>query len=191
MIHASAYIHPNALVEKDVTIGPGTNIWAFCHVLSGAVIGSDCNICDHTFIEGNVRVGNRVTIKSGVYLWDGIVVEDNVFIGPCAAFTNDKVPRSKQYPEQYPDLILGHGSSIGANATVLPGITIGKMAMIGAGSVVTHDIPDYALVYGNPAKHKGWVCQCGNKVVFPESDIGICDCGKKYKKNADIVVEIE
>lgn len=145
------FIHPQALVEtKD--IGKDTRIWAFAHILSGASIGEDCNICDHTFIENDVIIGNRVTIKCGVYLWDGVRLEDDVFIGPNATFTNDKFPRSKHYPPEFLKTVVGCGASVGANATILPGIMIGKGAMIAAGAVVTKNVPDNVLVMGNPAR---------------------------------------
>jgi UDP-2-acetamido-3-amino-2,3-dideoxy-glucuronate N-acetyltransferase len=146
----TVFIHERALVESD-SIGPGTRIWAFAHVMPGAVVGADCNICDHTYIEGDVVVGDRVTIKSGVYLWDGLRVEDDVFIGPQATFTNDRFPRSKQDFELQLTT-LRRGASIGAGAVVLPGITIGRQAMVGAGAVVTRDVPDAAVVVGNPAR---------------------------------------
>lgn len=144
-------IHPLSDVASS-NIGAGTTIWQFSVVLDRAQIGKDCNICAHTFIENDVVLGNRVTVKSGVYLWDGIRVEDDVFIGPCVAFTNDKYPRSKQYPDKFPKIHIGAGASIGANATILPGIEIGQQAMIGAGSVVTKDVPAKAIMAGNPAK---------------------------------------
>jgi len=146
------FIHPHAIVEKGVEIGKGTRIWAFVHILAGAKIGCDCNICDFVFIEGDVIIGDRVTIKSGVQLWDGVRLGNDVFIGPNVTFTNDKFPRSKQYPLRFLKTTVKKGASIGANATILPGITIGMKAMIGAGSVVTHDVPDHALVVGNPAR---------------------------------------
>ena len=134
------------------TIGEGTSIWQFAVVLAGAKIGCDCNICAHTFIENDVVLGDRVTVKCGVYLWDGIEIENDVFIGPAVAFTNDKFPRSKVLPEAFPKTKILSGASIGANATILPGITIGENAMVGAGSVVTRSVPDNAVVVGNPAK---------------------------------------
>lgn len=150
--------HASAIVETE-RVGTGTLVWAFVHVLPGARIGADCNLCDHVFIENDVVVGNRVTIKSGVQLWDGVRIEDDVFIGPNATFTNDPFPRSKRYPDKYPVTVVQKGASIGANATILPGVTIGKNAMVGAGSVVTKDIPPNAIVAGNPARIVNYVVQ--------------------------------
>jgi acetyltransferase-like isoleucine patch superfamily enzyme len=149
-------IHDAAICESK-NIGKGTNVWAFAHVLPGAIVGEDCNICDHVFIENDVVVGNRVTIKSGVQLWDGLRVGNDVFIGPNATFTNDKNPRSKQRLEKFLETIIHEGASIGANATILPGVSIGRGAMVGAGAVVTHDVPPYAVVVGNPARINGYV----------------------------------
>jgi UDP-2-acetamido-3-amino-2,3-dideoxy-glucuronate N-acetyltransferase len=143
--------HPQALVESK-TIGKGTRVWAFAHVLPKAVIGEECNVCDHVFIENDVSVGNRVTIKCGVQLWDGIRLEDDVFVGPNVTFTNDRMPRSRQYLEKYPETFVRKGASIGANSTILPGLSIGQYAMVGAGSVVTRSVPPYAVVMGNPAR---------------------------------------
>lgn len=144
-------IHKLADVQTD-QIGEGTNIWQFCVILEGAKIGSNCNICAQVFVENDVVVGDNVTIKNGVQLWDGLRVEDNVFIGPNVTFTNDKFPRSKEYPEQFKKTIIHKGASIGANATILPSITIHKNAMVGAGAVVTKDVEEGATVVGNPAK---------------------------------------
>jgi acetyltransferase-like isoleucine patch superfamily enzyme len=144
------FIHERALVESS-SIGPGTRVWAFAHVLPGAVIGADCNVCDHTYIEGDVIIGDRVTIKSGVYLWDGLRIEDDVFIGPQATFTNDRFPRSKQ-PFEVGLTTIRRGATIGAGAVILPGLTIGERAMVGAGAVVTRDVPSLAVVVGNPAR---------------------------------------
>jgi len=148
--------HTNSLVETK-NVGKDTRIWAFVHILPGAQIGADCNLCDHVFIENDVVIGNRVTIKSGVQVWDGTQIEDDVFIGPNATFTNDPFPRSKQYPETFSKTIIRKGASIGANATILPGITIGQSVMIGAGAVVTKDIPPNAIVVGNPARIVNYV----------------------------------
>jgi UDP-2-acetamido-3-amino-2,3-dideoxy-glucuronate N-acetyltransferase len=151
-----SFTHPNALCESS-RIGPRTRIWAFAHVLEGARIGADCNICDHVFVENDVVIGDRVTVKCGVQLWDGIRLEDDVFIGPNATFTNDMFPRSKQYPEAFRSTVVGSGASIGANATILPGVMIGPRAMVGAGAVVTRSVPPNAIVVGNPAKIVGYV----------------------------------
>ena len=150
-------IHPQAIVEPGATIGEGTRVWAFAHILGGAKIGSDGNICDHVFIENDVVVGDRVTIKSGVQLWDGVRLEDDVFVGPNATFTNDTFPRSKHYLMVFPQTVVRKGASIGANATILPGLTIGTQAMVGAGAVVTRDVPPRAIVVGNPARIIGYV----------------------------------
>lgn len=144
-------IHPLADV-KSTDIGQDTRIWQFSVVFEKAKIGSNCNICAHTLIEGDVIVGNNVTLKSGVFLWDGTRIEDDVFIGPNATFTNDMMPRSKVYPAHFDGITVQKGASVGANATILPGVTIGRFAMVGAGSVVTKNVPERAVVVGNPAK---------------------------------------
>jgi len=181
VLNKATHIHPQALVDEGVSVGAGTRIWAFSHIFSGASVGVDCNICDHTLIEGSVTVGDRVTLKSGVYLWDGLVVEDDVFIGPAAAFTNDKRPRSNKYPEEYPETRLACGCSIGANATILPGIHVGCWAMVGAGSVVTRDVAEFSLVYGNPARFAGWVCVCGDSLSIDKPGSVECRCGRNYR----------
>lgn len=149
-------IHPSSDVHSK-SIGEGTRIWQFCVILEKAIIGRDCNICAHTLIENEVVIGNNVTVKSGVFIWDGITIGDNVFIGPSATFTNDKEPRSKQYPIEFLKTTIKKNASIGANATILPGLTIGESSMVGAGSVVTKNVPDFAVVIGNPAKVIKWM----------------------------------
>jgi UDP-2-acetamido-3-amino-2,3-dideoxy-glucuronate N-acetyltransferase len=146
-----ASIHSSADVQSQ-QIGEGTSIWQHVVVLRGARIGRDCNINAHCFIENDVVVGDRVTVKCGVYLWDGLRVADDVFIGPNATFTNDRLPRSKQYPDSFPQTVIETGASIGAAAVILPGLTIGAGSMVGAGAVVTRDVPPRALVVGNPAR---------------------------------------
>lgn len=143
-------IHPLADV-KSTTIGKDTRVWQYSVIFAEATIGENCNICAHTLIENDVTIGNNVTVKSGVYLWDGTRIENDVFIGPNATFTNDPMPRSKIYPESFSGITVKQGASIGANATLLPGITIGRYAMVGAGAVVTKDVPERAVVVGNPA----------------------------------------
>lgn len=147
----TVFIHPLA-DAKSTTIGANTRIWQYAMVFADARIGENCNICAHTLIESDVIIGNNVTVKSGVYIWDGTRIEDDVFLGPNATLTNDPMPRSNKYPEKFSGITLKKGCSIGANATILPGITIGENAMVGAGAVVTKDVPANALVVGNPAK---------------------------------------
>lgn len=149
------FIHPQALCEST-SVGAGTRVWAFAHVLPGAVIGADCNVCDHVFIENDVKIGDRVTIKSGVQVWDGLRIADDVFVGPNATFSNDKFPRSKKYQAQVAETHIGRGASIGSGAVILPGVRIGPLAMIGAGAVVTRDVPAKAVVSGNPARIVGY-----------------------------------
>jgi acetyltransferase-like isoleucine patch superfamily enzyme len=173
----AAYIHPLALCES-MQVGPRTRIWAFTHVMAGAVIGADCNLGDHAFIESGARLGNGVTVKNGVAVWDRVRVEDDVFIGPSVAFTNDLRPRAKirKTREGLVPTVLRSGASIGANATIVCGVVIGAHAFVGAGAVVTRDVPDYALVTGNPARQRGWVCRCGR----PLRELYTCECGLEY-----------
>lgn len=154
------FIHDHALCESDL-VGSGTRVWAFAHILPGARIGQDCNICDGVFVEGDVVVGDRVTVKCGVQLWNGVALEDDVFVGPNATFTNDRFPRSRQWLEENPRTVVHAGASIGANATILPGLEIGRGAMVGAGAVVTRSVPPYAIVTGNPARIHAYVQTSG------------------------------
>ena len=149
-------IHPSSEVLSQ-QIGNDTYIWQYCIILPGAEIGSNCNICANVLIENDVKLGNNVTVKSGVQLWDGVTLEDNVFIGPNVTFTNDKVPRSKMYPDLFLKTLIKKGASIGANSTIVAGHTIGEYAFVGAGSVVTKDIPANTVWYGNPAVHHGYI----------------------------------
>jgi len=154
MIHAMSDV-------QSFRIGENTDIWQFCVVLPRASIGKGCNICSHVFIENDVTIGNNVTVKCGVQLWDGVTLEDDVFIGPNVTFTNDLVPRSRQHPQAFLRTVVRRGASIGANATIVAGRVIGEYALIGAGSVVTKDIPPHSLWYGNPAQHRGYVTKSG------------------------------
>lgn len=153
-------LHPLSDIQSN-KIGDGTSVWQFCVILPGAEIGSNCNICANVLIENDVVIGNNVTVKSGVQLWDGVRIEDNVFIGPNVTFTNDLTPRSKKYPESFAKTVVRRGASIGANSTIIAGNEIGAYAMVGAGSVVTKDIPANTLWYGNPAKMHGYVTDDG------------------------------
>ncbi len=170
---ANHFVHERAICESE-QVGAGTRIWAFAHILPGAKIGSNCNICDSVFIENDVIVGDEVTIKCGVQLWDGLRVGNRVFIGPNATFTNDRFPRSKEYPEKYAVTTIEDGASVGANATILPGLRIGHKAMVGAGAVVTHDVPPYAIVKGNPAQITGYV-NLPKRPTTPPSSLIISD----------------
>lgn len=174
------FIHPSALVATKM-IGKNTRIWAFCNILEGATIGEDCNICDRCSIENDVIVGDRVTIKNGVTLWDGMTIEDDVFIGPNAVFTNDIYPRSKIYHDEVDRTLVKKGATIGANAVIVAGNTIGQYAFIGAGAVVTKDVPDFTIWYGNPAKCEGYVCKCGKRLNASEDVREVrCSCGLSY-----------
>ena len=151
----SAFVHPLADVA-DCTIGERTRVWQFVVILAGATIGADCNVCAQTLVEGDVQIGDRVTLKSGVQLWDGLRVEDDVFIGPNVTFTNDPFPRSRVRPEAFAQTRICRGASLGAGAVVLPGVTIGAGALVGAGAVVTRDVAPGSVVVGNPARHLRW-----------------------------------
>jgi acetyltransferase-like isoleucine patch superfamily enzyme len=159
--------HPTALVGEKAIIGEGTRVWAFVNVMDGAFIGQNCNICDHCYIEGKVVIGNNVTIKNTVPVYDGIVLEDNVFVGPNATFVNDRRPRSRKAEWKLERTTVSKGASIGANATVMCGVTIGEYAVVGAGCVVIKDVPPYAVVVGNPARQTGWVDKDGHRVNLP------------------------
>lgn len=166
----AVFIHPRALVESS-EIGPGTRIWAFAHVMAGVSIGSECNVCDHAFLETGAIIGNGVTIKNGVAIWDRVTIEDHVFLGPNCVFTNDLNPRAafrKSRSQLAPTHVAAH-ATIGANATIICGVTIGRGALIGAGAVVSRSIPDFALVLGNPARHVGWMCLCATRLPLPVS----------------------
>ena len=170
---SDAFVHPTALCEAD-RVGEGTRIWAFAHVLNGAIVGRHCNIGDHAYIEGGACIGDRVTLKNRALIWDGVTLEDDVFVGPGVIFTNDRYPRSprmkeagKRYSQPENWLVptrVCHGASIGAGAVILCGITIGRCATVAAGAVVTHDVPDHALVAGNPATQVARVCTCGMRL---------------------------
>ena len=170
-------IHPTSDVQTK-NIGEGTSIWQYCVILGNAVVGKNCNINFNVFIENDVIIGDNVTIKSGVQIWDGLRIKNNVFIGPNVTFINDIVPRSKKYSTEFVKTLIDEGASIGANSTIMGGVKIGKFAMIGAGSLVTKDIPDFALWYGTPAVHKANICKCGSKL---DSQLKCSKCELRYE----------
>ena len=163
MTAAATYVDRRAIVDTP-HVGAGTRIWEFVHVLRGARIGRNCNINSHVFVENDVVIGDGVTVKCGVYLWDGIRLEDRVFVGPNVTFTNDPQPRSRR-PVEPAITTVREGASLGGAAVIGPGVTIGRWAMVGMGSVVTKDVPDHVLVYGNPLRRAGWVCFCGARTA--------------------------
>jgi UDP-2-acetamido-3-amino-2,3-dideoxy-glucuronate N-acetyltransferase len=181
MVVDPVFIHPNALCESE-SVGAGTRVWAFAHVMQGAIVGEGCNICDHAFIESGAVVGNAVTVKNNVLLWDGVTVEDEVFLGPNVVFTNDPNPRAaiKKGSDQLSKTLVERGASIGANSTVVCGIEIGEYSFIGAGSVVTSDVHPFALVFGNPARRRGWMCVCGLRLDATLR----CSCGRTYMETS-------
>jgi acetyltransferase-like isoleucine patch superfamily enzyme len=188
---SGVFVHPWALVEST-TIGKGTRVWAFAHVMRKAEIGSGCNICDHVFVESHAKIGNKVTIKNGVAVWDGVQIEDDVFVGPCVVFTNDLNPRAevKKPREQWLATVIRKGATIGANATVLCGITIGSYAFVAAGTVVTSSVPDYALMRGVPGRLRGWMCKCAAKLQVVGGRATCKSCGLRYAKDDDGLREV-
>lgn len=193
------FIHPSAVVEAE-SIGQNSRIWGFTHVMKDVQIGENCNVGESCFLESGVKIGSNVTIKNGNMIWDGVVIEDGVFVGPGVFFTNDRYPRSPRLPEagdRYEShdwlvrTTLCYGASIGAGAVLLPGVTIGRFAMVGAGSVVSKDVPEYALVLGNPARVHGWVCQCGQPLALEAGTATCATCGRAYqqKENTTICVD--
>lgn len=185
---AETYVHPTALVETD-KVGGGTRIWAFAHIMEGAVVGEDCKVGDNAFIESGAVLGDRVVVKNNSLIWHGVSIGDDVFVGPNTVFTNVLAPRARYqtYPENWVKTEVGDRVSIGANSTIVCGIRLGTNSMIGAGSVVTRDVPDHALVYGNPARHEGWVCDCGHKLL---KDLHCSGCGRSYREVPDGLVEV-
>lgn len=175
----SYFVHESSYIDDDVTIGEGTKVWHFCHVQKGSQIGENCSLGQNVNISNNVKIGNGVKIQNNVSVYEGVELEDYVFCGPSMVFTNDLTPRSK-YPkgtEGYKRTLVKYGASIGANATIVCGNTIGRWAMVASGAVVTKDVPDYALMAGVPAKQIGWVCECG---AVLKHELTCKECGREY-----------
>ena len=190
MDYPEVFIHPSSIVDDNVEIGKGTKIWFFCHIQKGARIGENCSFGQNVNISNNVVIGDGCKVQNNVSIYEGVVLEDYVFCGPSCVFTNDLTPRAK-YPKGsagYKKTLLREGCSIGANATIVCGNTIGRWALIGSGAVVTKDVPDHALMLGIPAKRKGWVCECGEVL---DSDLMCHSCGRKYKEAQNGLIEVK
>ena len=188
----STYIHPTAVVDEPCQIGEGTRVWHFCHLMAGCRIGKECNLGQNVFVASSVVLGDGVKVQNNVSLYDGVICEDNVFLGPSMVFTNVLNPRSfVNRKSEYKPTRVGKGATIGANATILCGITIGSYAFVGAGAVVTHSVPDYALVVGTPARQMGWVSALGHTLSFDEQGFATCpESGKQYQLKDNQVVEL-
>lgn len=182
-------IHDKALCETE-SVGKGTRIWAFSHVMKNVVIGKDCTIGGHVFVESGVKIGNNVTVKNGISIWEGVEIEDDVFLGPNCVLTNDLLPRSKLYHTENVKTFIKKGSSIGANATIICGITLGEYCMIGAGAVVTKSVSPFSLVVGNPARFKYFISIKGDKLVFDKENIALDSDNNKYKLAMDGTVQL-
>ncbi len=184
------FVHESSVVDDNVSIGEGTKIWYFCHIQSGAVIGRNCSLGQNVNVSNNVRMGDGCKLQNNVSLYEGVELEDYVFCGPSCVFTNDLTPRAK-YPKGhagYKKTLIRTGASIGANATIVCGHTVGRWALIGAGAVVASNVPDHALMLGVPARQRGWVCECGE--ILPEK-LECAHCGRKYKPGDNGLQEVE
>ena len=189
----SYFVHPTAIVDAGCQIGDGTKIWHFCHLMSRCVIGESCIIGQNVFVADGVKLGNRVKVQNNVSIYDGVECEEDVFLGPSAVFTNVLNPRSFiERKSEFKKTLLRKGATIGANATVVCGHTVGRYALVGAGSVVTHDVPDYALVAGNPARQIGWVSACGHTLAFDEEGFATCpECGHRYQLTDNKILPLQ
>lgn len=184
---ARPQVHPSACVDEGARLGEGTKVWHFCHVFSGATIGANCRIGQNVVIHSTVQVGDNVKIQNNVSLYDGVVLEDDVFCGPSCVFTNIVNPRSavpRNSADHYRKTLVRRGATIGANATIICGVELGEHCFIGAGAVVTKDVLPYALVYGNPARQYGWMCECGIKLAVKDNRAVCADCRRSYELKA-------
>jgi len=188
-VHRSAFVHESAYVDAGATVGSGTKIWHFCHLMAGCRVGADCTVGQNVFIGEDVVVGSNVKIQNNVSLYTGLKVEDDVFLGPSMVFTNVINPRSHvSRKDEFLPTLVKRGATVGANATVVCGLTLGEYCFVGAGAVVTRDVPDHALVHGVPARQRGWVCRCGVGLDFDSGDSAACPaCETRYEKQDDAV----
>jgi len=186
------FVHDSSYIDEPCSIGPGTRIWHFTHVMKNSRIGANCNIGQNVVISPDVSIGDNVKIQNNVSVYTGCILEDDVFCGPSMVFTNVVNPRSHVIrKDEYKTTLVRRGASLGANCTIVCGVTIGRYAFVGAGSVVTRDVPDYALVYGNPARARGWMCACGIGVEFNESVAARCEaCGARYARSGQQVLRV-
>jgi len=184
------FVHESSFVDEPCQIGAGTKIWHFCHVMKGSVIGRGCNIGQNVVVSPGVTIGDGCKIQNNVSLYTGVVLEDAVFCGPSMVFTNVVNPRSEVVrKDEYRKTLVRHGASLGANSTIVCGVTIGRYAFVGAGAVVTRDVPDFALVVGNPARNSGWMCRCGIKLVIAGAGAKCAACGTQYRMHGGVLAE--
>ena len=190
MADKAYFVHESSFVDEPCQIGAGTKIWHFSHVMKGSVIGRDCNIGQNVVVSPGVTIGDGCKIQNNVSLYTGVVLEDAVFCGPSMVFTNVVNPRSEIVrKDEYRKTLVRHGASLGANSTIVCGVTIGRYAFVGAGAVVTRDVPDYALVVGNPARNSGWMCRCGIKLEISGAGAKCAACGTQFRMHAGVLAE--